>query len=179
MALRLTEEEYADLLKRRALPCVPAKPSGVSVAHLHGSDLPGIAKESIPRVEHHDEIDAWTYAVQAQKAMEDAEKKARRSKYGNRRVEIDGMKFDSQHEADVYFGTLLPSWKCGTYKLLARQVPFDLPGGIKYIADFLTVSVDGHVAVIDAKSAATRQNRVYINKKKQMKAIWGIEIMEV
>ena len=103
----------------------------------------------------------------------------KRQKYGNRRVEIDGMKFDSQHEADVYFGTLLPSWKCGTYKLLARQVPFDLPGGIKYIADFLTVSVDGHVAVIDAKSAATRQNRVYINKKKQMKAIWGIEIMEV
>ena len=103
----------------------------------------------------------------------------KRQKYGNRRVEIDGMKFDSQHEADVYFGTLLPSWKCGTDKLLARQVPFDLPGGIKYIADFLTVSVDGHVAVIDAKSAATRQNRVYINKKKQMKAIWGIEIMEV
>ena len=105
--------------------------------------------------------------------------KPKRQKYGNKRVEIDGMKFDSQHEADVYFGTLLPSWKCGAYKLLARQVPFDLPGGIKYIADFLTVSVYGHVAVIDAKSAATRKNRVYINKKKQMKAIWGIEIMEV
>lgn len=107
----------------------------------------------------------------------EAEKK--RQKYGNRKVTIDGMKFDSQHEADVYFGTLLPSWKCGTYKLLARQVPFDLPGGIKYIADFLTVSMDGHVSVIDAKSAATRKNRVYINKKKQMKAIWGIEIREV
>ena len=115
-------------------------------------------------------------SVPVKQRVEDA---ARRNKYGNRRVEIDGMKFDSQHEADIYFGTLLPSWKCGAYKLLARQVPFDLPGGIKYIADFLTVSVDGHVAVIDAKSAATRKNRVYINKKKQMKAIWGIEIMEV
>ena len=41
------------------------------------------------------------------------------------------------------------------------------------------MSVDGHVSVIDAKSAATRKNRVYINKKKQMKAIWGIVIMEV
>ena len=141
MSLRMTEEEYADLMKRRALPCVPAKPSGVSVADM------------------------------------DAPKK--RPKYGNRKVEIDGMKFDSQHEADVYFGTLLPSWRCGTYKLLARQVPFDLPGGIRYIADFVTVSVDGHVSVIDAKSEATRKNRVYINKKKQMKAIWGIEIMEV
>lgn len=141
MSLRMTEEEYADLMKRRALPCVPAKPSGVSVADM------------------------------------DALKK--RQKYGNRKVEIDGMKFDSQHEADVYFGTLLPSWKCGAYKLLVRQVPFDLPGGIRYIADFVTVSVDGHVSVIDAKSEATRKNRVYINKKKQMKAIWGIEIMEV
>lgn len=141
MSIRMTEEEYADLMKRRALPCVPAKPSGVSVADM------------------------------------DAPKK--RSKYGNRKVKIDGMKFDSQHEADIYFGTLLPSWKCGAYKLLARQVPFDLPGGIRYIADFVTVSVDGHVSVIDAKSEATKKNRVYINKKKQMKACWGIEIMEV
>lgn len=141
MALRLTEEEYKDLLKRRALPCVPAKPSGVSVGDM---DMP-----------------------------------RKRAKYGNRKVTVDCMKFDSQHEADIYFGTLLPSWKCGTYKLLARQVPFDLPGGIKYIADFLTVSVDGHVSVIDAKSDATRKNRVYINKKKQMRAIWGIEIQEV
>lgn len=141
MALRMTEEEYTELMKRRALPCVPAKPSGVSVADM------------------------------------DAPKK--RSKYGNRKVEIDGLKFDSQHEADIYFGTLLPSWKCGTYKLLARQVPFDLPGGIKYIADFLTVSMDGHVSVIDAKSEATRKNRVYINKKKQMRSCWGIEILEV
>lgn len=103
----------------------------------------------------------------------------KRSKYGNRRVEIDGMKFDSQHEADYYFGTLLPGWKCGAYKLLARQVPFDLPGGIKYIADFVTVSIDGHVSVIDAKCAATRKNRTYINKKKQMRACWHIEIQEV
>lgn len=141
MALRMTEEEYTELMKRRALPCVPAKPSGVSVADM---DVP-----------------------------------KKRSKYGNRKVEIDGLKFDSQHEADIYFGTLLPSWKCGTYKLLARQVPFDLPGGIKYIADFLTVSMDGHVSVIDAKSEATRKNRVYINKKKQMRSCWGIEILEV
>jgi len=105
--------------------------------------------------------------------------KPKRNKYGNRRVEVDGMKFDSQHEADIYFGTLLPSWKCGAVKLLVRQVPFDLPGGIKYIADFLTVSADGIVSVIDAKSEATRKNRVYINKKKQMRAIWGIEIKEV
>lgn len=111
--------------------------------------------------------------------VEDMEPEKKRTKYGNRRVEIDGKKFDSQHEADFYFGTLLPAWKRGAYKLLARQVPFDLPGGIKYIADFVTVSADGHVSVMDAKSEATRKNRTYINKKKQMRACWGIEIQEV
>ena len=111
--------------------------------------------------------------------LEDMPGNGKRKKYGNQRVTVDGMRFDSKHEADYYFETLLPAWKCGAFQLLARQVPFDLPGGIRYIADFVTVAVDGYVSVIDAKSAATRKNRVYINKKKQMKACWGIEIVEV
>ena len=117
-------------------------------------------------------------AIPSGVTITDAEK-PKRNKYGNRRVEVDGMKFDSQKEADLYFGTLFPSWKCGAIKLLVRQVPFDLPGGIRYVADFVTVSADGCVSVIDVKSAITRKNRVYINKKKQMKAIWGIDIKEV
>lgn len=103
----------------------------------------------------------------------------RRPKYGNRRVEIDGMRFDSQHEADYYVNNLLIRWRCGELRLLARQVPFDLPGGIRYLADFVTVDQSGNVSVIDAKSAVTRGERVYINKKKQMRAIWGIDIVEV
>ena len=108
-----------------------------------------------------------------------AAERPKRAKYGNRRVEIDGMKFDSQHEADYYFTNLLILYRAGRLKLLARQVPFDLPGGIKYVADFVTVDTEGNVAVIDAKSEITRRNRTYINKKKQMWAIWGIEIQEV
>ena len=107
------------------------------------------------------------------------EKPKKRSKYGNRRVEVDGMIFDSQHEADYYFRELLPRRQTGELKLLLRQVPFELPGKIKYIADFFTVDQAGNVAVIDAKSEATRQNRVYINKKKQVKALYGLEIEEV
>ena len=141
MSLRLSEEEYADLLKRRALPCVPARPSVVSVADMD---------------------------------------KPKRQKYGNRKVEIDGMKFDSQHEANYYFGVLMPRVKAGELKCVCRQVPFDLPGGIKYIADFVTIRPDMTIeAVIDAKSEVTRKNRVYINKRKQMRACLGIEIVEV
>ena len=135
MSLRLSEEEYAELLKRRDFNTIGTQ-------------------ETLPD-------------------------KPKRRKYGNRRVEIDGMKFDSQKEANYYFAVLLPSWKAGAYKLLARQVPFDLPGGIRYIADFVTVSRDGEVMVLDTKSEPTRMNRTYINKKKQMRAIWHVEITEV
>lgn len=106
--------------------------------------------------------------------------KPRRNKYGNRRVEIDGMKFDSQHEAEFYFGTLVPRMRAGELKTVCRQVKFDLPGGIVYVADFVTIRPDMSIeGVYDAKSEPTKQNRVYINKKKQMKACWGIDIVEV
>jgi len=101
----------------------------------------------------------------------------KRSKYGNRRVEVDGKKFDSVHEAEVY-GRLTLLHRAGALRVVMRQVPFDLPGGIRYIADFATVDADGRFEVWDAKSEITRKNRVYINKKKQMLEIWGIAIRE-
>lgn len=105
--------------------------------------------------------------------------KPKRQKYGNRKVEIDGMKFDSQHEAAIYQELMLRV-KAGELKCVCRQVRFDLPGGIQYIADFVTIAPDMRIeGVYDAKSEATKQNRVYINKKKQMKACWDIEIQEV
>jgi hypothetical protein len=150
MTLRLSEEEYAELMRRRGKEMPPLRPAGTSPPH--GGEARGTAK---------------------------GEGRARRNKYGNRKIEIDGMKFDSKHEADYYFNVLMGRWMAGELKLVARQVPFDLPGGIRYIADFLTVDAGGNVEVIDAKSEATKKNRVYINKKKQMRAVWGIEIREV
>lgn len=144
VAVRMSEEEYAELMLRRGKP-------------------PSVGAGTLP-------------PSQNGKAME----KPKRQKYGNRRVVVDGMKFDSQHEADYYFGQLMPRWMAKELKCVLRQVPFDLPGGIRYIADFVTILPDMTIeAVIDAKSEATRKNRVYLNKKKQVKAIWGIEIQEV
>lgn len=118
-----------------------------------------------------------TRLVEAVRAEDKAE--TRRTKYGNRRVEVDGLRFDSRHEAAVY-AELTARVELGELKWVLRQVPFDLPGGIRYIADFVTVTPDGRIeGVYDAKSPATKQNRVYINKRKQMKALWGIEIREV
>ena len=104
---------------------------------------------------------------------------AKRNKYGNRKVELDGLKFDSQHEAKIYLELKLRV-KVGELRCVLRQVPFDLPGGIRYYADFVTITHDMAIeGVYDAKSEITRKNRVYINKKKQIKALYGIDIKEV
>ena len=134
MSLRLTEEEYAELMRRRCANTI-ASP------------------------------------------METKERPKRR-KYGNQRVEIDGKKFDSKHEAEVY-GELMLRRRAGELQVVLRQVSFDLPGGIRYVADFCTVDSEGRFEVLDAKSEATRKNRTYINKRKQMLSEWGIEVREV
>ena len=102
----------------------------------------------------------------------------KRNKYGNQRVEIDGHKFDSIHEADVYRDLKMREM-AGELKTVLRQVGFDLPGGIRYFADFVAVGTDDKITVYDAKSEATKKNRVYINKKKQLRACCGIDIVEV
>ena len=103
----------------------------------------------------------------------------KRPKYGNRRVETpDGKKFDSQHEADVY-AQLMARVMAGELKTVARQVRFDLPGGIQYVADFVTFDRENRAEVLDAKSEITRQNRTYINKRKQMANCLGLTIREV
>ena len=150
--------------------CQPARPSEVSVADM---DSPYRKKNGIG------------YDVHVDWAAE-AEQKPKRQKYGNRRVEIDGLKFDSQHEANVY-ADLMSLVRAGDLKCVMRQVKFDLGGGYhatkesryQYIADFVTIDRYDKVEVIDAKSEITRQNRTYLNKKKQMLAEWGLEIKEV
>lgn len=114
---------------------------------------------------------------------DDAPKKR---KYRNEPTWIDGIRFDSKHEAEVYRDLMLLV-KAGELKCVCRQTKFDLGGGphaqrdsrYQYVADFLTIDNDGKVAVYDAKSPITRKNRTYINKKKAMLALWDIEIIEV
>ena len=141
MALRMTEEEFAEFQQRQKKRIV-AQP-----------DFLG--------------------------RVTDMAERQKRSKYGNQRVEVDGIKFDSKHEAAIYQELMLRV-RAGELRTVCRQVKFDLPGGIVYIADFLTIRPDLSIeGVYDAKSEATKKNRVYINKKKQMKACLGIEIQEV
>ena len=128
----------------------------------------------------------------------------RRKKYGNLTAEADGKKFDSRHEAKIYERLRLeclataqrsnyqfdrlrsqsdlqsnPDCNLQQHLGLGCQVTFYLPGGVKYIADFVTLEADGTYTVYDAKSEATRRDKTYRLKKRQMKNCLGIEIREV
>lgn len=101
-----------------------------------------------------------------------------RRKYGNTRVtDEDGLTFDSKHEQKCYEMLKLEA-KAGQWQGIARQVTFYLPGGVKYIADFVCIR-DGVAHVMDAKSDATRKDKVYRLKKRQMKDCLGLEIEEI
>lgn len=104
--------------------------------------------------------------------------KPKRGKYGNVKVEQDGRVYDSKREA-AHAGELKLAQKAGAIKGFAEQVTFILPGGVKYIADFVILENDGTYTVEDVKSPATRLDKAYRIKRKLMKQTHGIEIREV
>lgn len=102
----------------------------------------------------------------------------KKSKYGNRKTDYAGRTFDSAHEAEVYKQLELQV-RAGELLGVICQQPFILPGGVKYVADFIVLKRDRTYDVIDAKSEATRKDKVYQIKRKQMRACLGIEIIEI
>lgn len=106
------------------------------------------------------------------------------SKYGNKRVTVDGIIFDSKREA-VRYQTLKTMEKAGVIKDLKRQVEYVLVPKIviagektrpvKYIADFV-YEADGQIVVEDSKGFRTD---VFKLKRILMKHLLGIEINEV
>lgn len=99
----------------------------------------------------------------------------RPSKYRARRVVVDGIGFHSEKEARRYRG-LTQLMAMGLVKWFIRQPMFDTGGGTTYKADFLVVRLDGSVTVEDVKGYRTA---AYKRAKKQVEALYGIEIVEV
>jgi hypothetical protein len=110
-------------------------------------------------------------------------KKQKPSKYRNKRVEVDGIRFDSKKEASRYRALMLYQ-SHGEISNLERQVSYDLTVNgeliCRYRADFRYIAArgtqKGRECVEDVKGIRTP---VYQLKKKLMKAIHGIEIQEV
>lgn len=104
----------------------------------------------------------------------------KKSKYGSRKTEVNGIVFDSKKEANRYKELLL-LLKAGIIRLLELQVTYELNEGgsysLKYIADFVYVdALTGQKIVEDAKGYRTKE---YKKKKRLMLKVHGIKIHEV
>lgn len=119
------------------------------------------------------------------------------NKYGNKKITVDGITFDSKKEARYYL-LLREMEKKGEISGLRLQVPYELipavykeetiqlktksktvtkciQRAIHYVADFVYTK-DGEEIVIDVKGVRTEGYKL---KKKMMLAFRGIEIREV
>lgn len=97
------------------------------------------------------------------------------NKYHNKKVIVDGIKFDSKLEAKRY-GQLKILEKAKEIKALKRQVPYILIPGyikngkkvkpIKYLADFTYFDIKKNKLIIeDVKSVATKTDTYKLKKK--------------
>lgn len=126
------------------------------------------------------------------------------NKYGNKKVEYDGIKFDSKKEAIRYAElkllersghitdlkrqerfVLIPSqyervetgefYKTGSKKGIPKTKEVCIEKSVVYVADF-TYTENGKMAVEDTKGMKTKD---YIIKRKLMLKEYGIKIREV
>ena len=108
-----------------------------------------------------------------------------RAKYGNRKICVDGITFDSRREAARWQELKLLE-RAGSITELERQVSYTqippqrvgkrvVERAVTYIADFC-YKENGETVVEDAKGMRTRD---YIIKRKLMLYVHGIRIREV
>ena len=109
----------------------------------------------------------------------------KKSKYGNRKCESDGIKFDSRREM-ARWHTLIQMQVRQEIFDLRRQVPFTLAGPVviggkkkrarTYVADFVYETAAGDMVVEDVKGMLTP---MYEFKRHLMKERLGIDIVEI
>lgn len=108
----------------------------------------------------------------------------KQNKYHNKKVEYNGIKFDSVKEKNRYIG-LKQLEKLGVIQNLQRQVKYELQPSFKlngktvrsitYIADFVYIQ-DGMEVIEDVKGMRTKE---YILKKKMFEYKYQKVIKEI
>ncbi len=93
-------------------------------------------------------------------------------KYHAKPQKVDEKHFDSKKEAQ-YYGILKLLQRTGEVLFFLRQVPFDLPGGIKYRVDFMEFWSNGDIKFVDCKGYMTRLSK---NKIKQVESLYPVKI---
>ena len=111
------------------------------------------------------------------------------NKYGNKKIEIDGIEFDSKKEGLRYKELRLLE-RAGLITDLKMQTSFELQPSFKkdgktiraitYRSDFDYMTKDGKHIVEDVKSKATEKDKVYRLKRKMLQYKYNdIEFKEI
>lgn len=87
-----------------------------------------------------------------------------RHKFHAKPTTIDSIKFGSKAESR-YYQKLKLLQASGEVVGFLRQTPVHLPGGIKYVMDFLVFYSDGHCEAVEVKGYETKE---WIMKKKML-----------
>jgi hypothetical protein len=96
-------------------------------------------------------------------------KAAKPSKYRNVATVIDGIRFSSKAEAR-YYAKLEALRAEGQIDFFLRQVPFHLPGGVRYVCDFAIQWANrSGMDFVDVKGVETAMFRL---KKKQVESLY-------
>lgn len=99
----------------------------------------------------------------------------KKSKYAAQAVVVDGIRFDSKKEAR-YYSELKLRQKAGEVLFFLRQVPFHLPGNIRYVIDFQEFHADGTVHFVDTKGFETETFKL---KRAQVEDLYPVIIKTV
>ena len=87
-------------------------------------------------------------------------------------VNDDGHRFASklEHKYCKYLELLK---KSGEVIFFLRQIPFHLPGGVKYVCDFAVFYSDGRCDFVDVKGVETQEFKI---KKRLVEAVYPLRI---
>lgn len=112
--------------------------------------------------------------IEAQAGTTPTEPPAPVRKYHNQPTVVDGIRFDSKKEAR-YYEQLKLRQASGEVWYFLRQVPIYLPGGTRYVVDFLVFFKDPArlAEYVDVKG---RETQVFRLKKREVEHHYPIRI---
>lgn len=103
------------------------------------------------------------------------------SKYRSRRTPYNGVLYDSKKEAD-FAQSLDLEQKAGVILFWLRQVPFELPGNVKYRLDFMVFYPGGKVRYFRVKGIDRKTGKIVTQtaasrmKERQIEALYPVSI---
>lgn len=93
-------------------------------------------------------------------------------KFGAIPCERNGLKFPSKLERS-YYDRLQILQKAGEVLFFLRQIPFDLPGKVRYVCDFQVFYANGDVSFVDTKGKDTALSQT---KRKMVEDLYPVMI---